>query len=93
MQEYNSVAQDISDRIVAALAPTALEVVDDSENHHGHSGHRNGIATHFTLRITATAFVGQSRVARQRMIYDLLSDLMDNPIHALSLDLKPTLNL
>jgi BolA family transcriptional regulator, general stress-responsive regulator len=84
------VAAEITRRVQAAMAPAQLEVIDDSDKHRGHGGHREGVETHLTLRITAAAFNGKSRVARQRMVYDLLRDLMDNPIHALSLDLKPT---
>jgi BolA family transcriptional regulator, general stress-responsive regulator len=83
------VADEITRRVQAALAPAQLHVIDDSSKHRGHGGHQEGIETHLTLRITAAAFDGKSRVARQRMVYDLLQDLMDNPIHALSLDLKP----
>ncbi len=83
------VADEITRRVQVAFAPLYLEVVDDSDKHRGHGGHREGIETHLTLRITSAAFDGKSRVARQRLVFDLLSDLMENPIHALSLDLKP----
>jgi BolA family transcriptional regulator, general stress-responsive regulator len=91
MTDHRPVATEITRRITEILAPSMLVVVDDSENHRGHGGHREGIETHLTLRITAAAFNGKGRVDRQRMVYDILSDLMENPIHALSLDLKPSL--
>jgi BolA family transcriptional regulator, general stress-responsive regulator len=83
------IADEIRRRVMEALKPSLLDIIDDSEKHRGHGGHREGIETHLTLRITSAAFNGQGRVARQRMVFDLLQDLMDNPIHALSLDLKP----
>jgi BolA family transcriptional regulator, general stress-responsive regulator len=89
MTDTRPIASEITRRVTAAFAPTLLEVVDDSDKHRGHGGHREGVETHLTLRITSAAFVGKGRVERQRMVFDLLRDLMDNPIHALSLDLKP----
>lgn len=79
------VAAEIQSRLVAALAPTNLEVIDDSHQHHGHAGHRGDDAeSHFTVKISAAAFVGQSRIARQRAVYAALGDLVaPDRIHAL----------
>lgn len=82
------VASEISRRLEAAFAPSALSVHDDSARHHGHGGYREGIETHLRIDIVAAAFAGQSRLARQRSILDLLSDLMDNPIHALQISAR-----
>ncbi|MCH8683856.1 BolA family protein [Pedomonas mirosovicensis] len=79
------VAKEVSRRLSETFQPTALVVRDDSEQHRGHAGHREGVETHFTVEICAAAFAGRSRVERQRMVYAALSDLMNNPIHALSL--------
>ena len=65
------------------LSPSRLEIQDDSALHAGHKG--NGGGGHFTLTIVSQAFCGQSAVARHRMIYQALSDLMPNKIHALSI--------
>lgn len=65
------------------LSPSRLEIQDDSALHAGHKG--NGGGGHFTLTIVSPAFCGQSAVARHRMIYQALSDLMPNKIHALSI--------
>ncbi len=89
MTNAHPVATEIIRRATAAFAPVHLEVQDDSNTHRGHGGHREGVETHLTLRITSAAFNGKGRVERQRLVFDLLRDLMDNPIHALSLDLKP----
>jgi BolA family transcriptional regulator, general stress-responsive regulator len=83
------IAAEIGRRLTEALAPSRLEVQDDSASHRGHGGHREGVETHLTVRITSAAFNGKGRVERQRMVYALLADLMENPIHALSLDLSP----
>ena len=65
------------------LSPSRLEIQDDSALHADHKG--NGGGGHFTLTIVSPAFCGQSAVARHRMIYQALSDLMPNKIHALSI--------
>ena len=79
------VAAQIQSRLMAALAPTALEVIDDSHQHHGHAGHRGDDAeSHFTVKISAASFAGQSRIARQRAVYTALGDLVaPDRIHAL----------
>lgn len=65
------------------LAPTRLDIQDDSALHAGHQG--NGGGGHFTVTIVSDAFCGLSAVARHRMIYQALSDLMPQKIHALSI--------
>ena len=69
-----------------SLAPSALEVIDDSHLHAGHAGAREG--RHFTVRVTSARFKGQSRVARHRLIYDALSDLIPLGIHALAIEAR-----
>ncbi|MCU0891174.1 MAG: BolA family transcriptional regulator [Sandarakinorhabdus sp.] len=79
------VAAEIQSRLMAALAPTGLEVIDDSHQHRGHAGHRGDDAeSHFTVKISAASFAGQSRIARQRAVYAALGDLVaPDRIHAL----------
>jgi BolA protein len=79
------VAAEIENRLNAALAPTALEVIDDSHHHRGHAGHRGEDGeSHFTVKISAAGFAGQSRIARQRAVYAALGDLVrEDRIHAL----------
>ena len=74
----------IRQRLVAALAPTLLEIVDDSHRHAGHAGARDGRG-HFIVQIASPAFQGLSPVARHRAVYDALGDLMQTDIHALSI--------
>ena len=85
------VAREMEARLHAALAPLHLDIIDDSAKHRGHAGHRGDDAeSHFTVRITAAAFAGQSRLARQRAVYAALGDLMAaDRIHALSIDARP----
>ena len=82
------VAQEMIARLDGALGPSKIDLVDDSEMHRGHGGHNPNGESHFSLRIESAAFVGQSRVARQRLIYRALGDLMDERVHALSIEAK-----
>ncbi len=72
-----------------ALSPTQLEVIDESAAHAGHAG-ANGLGhgTHFRVRIAAPAFVGQSRVAQHRLVYDALQKFTDAGLHALAIEVK-----
>ncbi len=79
-----SVAERIRERL-ASLQPQRLELIDESEAHRGHAGYRDGGGTHWRLTIVAPAFSGQATVARHRMIYQALGDLMQHPIHALAI--------
>ena len=77
-------SQEIETRLRAALNPQALEVIDDSDSHRGHAGHSGSGESHFTVRLTVGAFAGQSRIARQRLVYAALGDLVaPDRIHAL----------
>jgi BolA family transcriptional regulator, general stress-responsive regulator len=68
----------------AALAPESLEIVDDSARHAGHAGARDGRG-HFNVRIVSRAFAGLTPLARHRLVYAALGDMMQTDIHALSI--------
>jgi len=70
---------------LAALQPVSIDLVDESEQHHGHAGYREGGGTHWRLSIVSPRFAGQSPVARHRMVYQAIGELMHNPIHALAI--------
>ena len=72
-------------RRLQALEPLALELVDESERHRGHAGYREGGSTHWRVAIVSPRFAGASVVARHRMVYQALGNLMNNPIHALAI--------
>jgi BolA protein len=83
------VAQEMEARLRAALDPAALAITDDSESHRGHAGHDGAGESHFTVALTAAAFAGQPRIARQRQVYAALGDLMaPGGIHALVIKAK-----
>jgi BolA protein len=79
-------AAEVEAALRAGLAPEALEVVDDSHQHVGHAGAREG--RHFSVAITSARFQGLSRVARHRLVYDALVELMPHGIHALAIDAR-----
>ena len=66
------------------LDPEQLEIIDESHKHAGHTGARDG-GGHFVVRIVSTHFAGKSTMARHRMIYSAMGDLMKREIHALTL--------
>ena len=79
------VAAEMLRRLDSALAPTRIELVDDSEQHRGHGGYNPAGESHFSLRIESPAFSGKGRVERQRLVYAALGDLMDERVHALTI--------
>jgi len=68
----------------AALAPSLLTVTDDSERHRGHGGWREGGETHYAVEVVSAAFVGKTRLARQRLVMDALAGEFATGLHALS---------
>ena len=79
-----TVAEEIRRRL-GALAPARLELADESAQHAGHAGASPGGNTHWNLTIVSAAFAGKPKVARHRMIYEALGELMQHPIHALTI--------
>ena len=79
------VATLMIERLTAVLAPTRLDLDDQSARHVGHAGHDGRGESHFALTIESPAFAGKSRVERQRLVYAALGELMDDRVHALSI--------
>lgn len=80
-----SVSAEMRRRLEAALAPESLELIDDSAAHAGHAGAAPGGNTHWRLTVVSAQFAGKPTLARHRLVYQALGDLMQNPIHALSI--------
>jgi len=80
-------ADGIERMLNASLAPTRLEVIDESAAHAGHSG-ANGLGrgTHFRVRIASPRLAGLSRVAAHRLVYDALQPAFAAGLHALAID-------
>jgi BolA protein len=82
-----TVAEAIRARL-AALEPLSLDLVDESAQHAGHAGARPGGNTHWRLDIVSPRFSGKPTVARHRMVYQALGELMQHPIHALAISAR-----
>lgn len=82
------VAQQISHLLQTTLQPARLQVIDDSAKHAGHAGARAGGESHFSVHIVSAAFHGKTRVARHRMVYDVLTPLFEQGLHALAIEAK-----
>ncbi len=77
------VAEIIHQKITARLSPSRLDVKDESHLHAGHAGAREGGQSHFKISIVSAQFEGLTRVARQRLVNDILREELAGPIHAL----------
>ncbi|WP_199098818.1 BolA family protein [Dyella sp. ASV21] len=77
--------EQIRERLQQALDPIELDVLDEG---HKHAGHANAGKGHFHVRVVSAAFAGQLSIKRHRLVYSALQGLMDNGIHALSIDAK-----
>jgi len=85
MNEGTNMTVRLRSKLERALSPLALEIEDESANHAGHVGAREGGETHFRIRIVSESFAGLNRVERQRKVYAAVADELPERVHALSL--------
>jgi len=78
-------ADTISRKLTEAFSPQSLSVEDESHQHEGHSGHREGGQTHFRVYIVSDAFKNKTRIERHRMINAILSNELAGGVHALAI--------
>lgn len=83
--EEGPVAQAMRAKLVAALSPTQLHIENQSHLHAGHAGSPGTGESHFRLEIVSAAFEGKSRLARQRMVNEILAEELAGPVHALTM--------
>jgi BolA protein len=91
-----SAKQRIEGKLTAALAPVALEVIDESHKHAGHIGHpasghpgaMSSSETHFHVKVVSDAFVGKTRLARHRLVNDILAEDLRAGVHALAIEAR-----
>jgi BolA protein len=88
-QGKGPVKAGITRKLTEALAPTALEVIDESHHHagHGHYRHPDG-ETHFRVEVVSAAFEGKSRLERHRLVNALLADELAGRVHALAVSAR-----
>jgi BolA protein len=75
----------ILEKLSRALAPSRLDVVDESHQHAGHAGHREAGETHYRVYIVSDAFQGKSRIERHRMVNETLAVELKGGVHALAI--------
>lgn len=75
----------IKEKLTAALQPTHIEIIDESQKHAGHVGARDG-GGHFNLNIVSSEFNNKSLIQRHRLVYAAVDGLMNTEIHALSIN-------
>ena len=78
--------ENIRRTLEAVLAPTRLDIEDDSHRHAGHVGAKGG--GHYRVYVVSAKFSGRTLIARHRMVYEALADQMKGDIHALSIVAK-----
>jgi len=89
MNETSSGREErLRERLETRFAPSVLVIEDESHLHAGHAGAAAG-HSHFRIRIVAEAFRGVSAVARHRLVYAAVGELMDTDIHALAIEASP----
>ena len=81
-------SERITRKLEAALAPERLQVIDESHQHQGHGGWREGGETHFRVDIVSSAFAGKSRLERHRLVNAVLAEELADRVHALAIAAK-----
>jgi BolA protein len=79
-----TVSETMRRKLTERFAPLRLSIVDESHRHAGHAGARPGGETHFAVTIVSAVFSGLGRVARQRLVYEILAEELTTQVHALS---------
>ena len=80
-------ASRLRERLEARFAPVELAIEDESHHHAGHAGSADGRG-HFRVHIVAEAFRGLTPVARHRLVYEAVDDLLKTDIHALAIEAR-----
>ena len=84
-----SARDTITAKLTSEFSPAFLDVIDESNKHHGHAGWREGGETHFRVRIATRHFDGMSRVAQHRAVMDVLGAELKDQVHALTIEVLP----
>ncbi len=91
-----SVKEQMEGKLVAALSPTLLQVIDESHKHAGHIGHpgsghpgaMSSTETHFQVKVVSEAFTGKTRLARHRLVNEILEHELRSGVHALAIEAR-----
>ena len=85
--DLGPVGQIMEANLVAAFSPSFLELIDESNQHHGHSGAHPSGESHFRVRISSGVFQGKTLVQQHRLIYKSLADQLKLRVHALAIEI------
>jgi BolA family transcriptional regulator, general stress-responsive regulator len=85
--DLGPVGQIMKAKLVAAFSPSFFELIDESNQHHGHSGAHPSGESHFRVRISGAAFQGKSRVQQHRLINEALAAELKVRVHALAIEI------
>ena len=85
MHSLGPVGQTIFAKLAEGFTPQALEVIDESHHHAGHSGARPDGESHFRVKIVAEAFRAKSRIEQHRMVNAALAEELRERVHALAI--------
>lgn len=83
----NDRVEAIRKRLIDALNPEHIEIVDESHKHAGHAGAASG-GGHFDALIVSEAFTGKRPLERHRLVYEALGEMMNREIHAFSMQCR-----
>lgn len=83
-----AITERITRKLTEAFAPQELRVIDESHQHQGHGGWREGGETHFRVNIVSEAFSGKSRLERHRLVNAALAQELADRVHALAIAAK-----
>lgn len=87
-KDLGPVGQVLKAKLVAAFSPSYFELIDESNQHHGHSGAHPSGESHFRVKIASDAFQGKSRVQQHRLINEVLAVELKARVHALAIEIS-----
>lgn len=86
--QLGPIGKIMESKLRAAFAPSYFELIDESNQHHGHSGAHPSGESHFRVRIAADALAGKSRVAQHRLVNEALAVELKTRVHALAIEIR-----
>ena len=89
MKKLMAVEEEIRSLLQKRFNPIQLTITDESHKHAGHRAAPSGGQSHFHISITASEFATLDRLSRQRAVYETLDQLLEGPVHALSIKASP----
>jgi BolA family transcriptional regulator, general stress-responsive regulator len=85
--DLGPIGKQIKAKLDAAFAPSRLDVIDESNQHHGHAGAHPSGESHFRVRIAAGVMAGKSRVQQHRLVNEALAEELKGRVHALAIEI------